>query len=214
MIDAKCLWPALSGTPGIGVSIINTDGRLLYANNAARLFFSENNGIDYASNCLADFHPPEFVAERMALIRRVSREDRPLAIRQIYNGRRIESTIWPIHDDDAAINRVMMITHAGNSGGSAIAGREIEMVSSQYLDLGLLNVLSPRELEVLVFIGHGMSVPETAAALNRSPKTIEQHKDSVSKKLHASGQCQLVSIVAKLGLELDDLKLLRLPPNP
>jgi len=82
------------------------------------------------------------------------------------------------------------------------------------LDLGPLDVLSPRELEVLVFLGHGMSVPETAAALKRSPKTIEHHKDSIGKKLHARGQSELVSIVTKLGLELDDLKLQRLPRKP
>lgn len=214
LIDAKSLWLALSGTPGVGVSITDTDGRLLYVNEASQVFFSEESGIEYASKNIADFHPPAFVEERLALIRRVIDEDRPLAIRHIYNGRRIESTIWPIHDEDAPFNRVMVITHASSNEESGIPDQGIETVSSQYLDLGPLDVLSPRELEVLVFLGHGMSVPETAAALKRSPKTIEHHKDSIGKKLHARGQSELVSIVTKLGLELDDLKLQRLPRKP
>jgi DNA-binding NarL/FixJ family response regulator len=70
--------------------------------------------------------------------------------------------------------------------------------------------ISLREQEVLVLLGLGMTVPEVAAQLYRSPKTIERHKSSISKKLGTRRQCDLVEIVTSLGLELDDLQLKRL----
>ena len=212
VVDAGSLWLALSGTPGVGVSITDSEGNILFANDTTQVLFSGRTHVDYVGKKLSDFHPSEFVRERLQMIRRVLDEKRPLAARHIYLGRRIQSTVWPIVDAEPPYNRVMVVSRAV-SGAEPLPVQDanIEVFDSEYLDLGPLDVLSPRELEVLVFLGHGMSVPETARALKRSPKTIEHHKDSISRKLNARGQSELVAIVTTLGLDLDDLKLRRLP---
>ncbi|TWU45170.1 Bacterial regulatory protein, luxR family [Novipirellula aureliae] len=86
----------------------------------------------------------------------------------------------------------------------------IEVVATQYIGLGTLDVLTRRELEVLVLLGHGLSVPRAAAILHRSPKTVERHKDSISKKLRLRGQAKLVGVATSVGLDLVGLDLVGL----
>jgi len=56
-----------------------------------------------------------------------------------------------------------------------------------------------------------MSVPRIAKLLFRSPKTIERHKSSITKKLNLHGQAELVAMITAMGLDLDATKLTRLP---
>ncbi len=201
---------ALSQSPGIGVSITDINGQLLFVNDTTMVLFSEQSNIDYAGKSIADFHPPEFVAERLAMIRKVVNESKTVRLRHLYRGRRIESTIWPIQDKRPPYNRVIVISHQSNAELNVPVSQEaIETVTSQYIDLGALNVLSRRELEVLILLGHGLSVPKTAAVLHRSPKTIQRHKASISDKLGVRGQAELVQLVTELGLDLSDTKLKR-----
>ncbi len=211
-IDKSSLWSALSLSPGIGVSITDAEGNLIFVNDTAKLLFSKSVDIDYRGKTIHDFHPPAFAKERLALIRRVLKEGKALSICHIYHGRRIQSTVWPIHDHRPPYGRAIVVTHErSNEPVSSLLTNNCETVSSAYIDLGPLNVLTQRELEVLVLLGHGMSVPEAAAVLYRSPKTIQRHKASISEKLHARGQADLVAIVTAIGLNMDDIKLKRLP---
>lgn len=213
-IDPASLWMAMSRTPGVGVSITDAEGRLLFVNDTAMVLFSQTSGIDYQGKKISDFHPPEYVAERLAMVRRVLDQGKPLAIKHIYHGQRIESTIWPIRDASPPFNRVIVISRADSgrteSGGidPSLAGA-IETVSTQYIGLGPLSILTRRELEVAVLLGHGLSVPQVAKLLHRSPKTIQRHKAAISQKLDLHGQAELVAVVTAMGLDLDDTKLKR-----
>ena len=204
------LWQAMSGTPGIGVSITDTEGRLLFVNSTTQVLFNDREGVDYEGKTIADFHPRPFVEERLAMIRRVVDENRPLSIEHIYLGKRIESTVWPILDEDQPCNRVLVVSRAYAADSPAGGLQAPEVIHSEYIGLGPLGVLSQRELEVLVLLGHGMSVPAAAKLLHRSPKTIERHKSAISHKLDVHGQSDLVAIVTSMGLELDDVSLKRL----
>lgn len=209
-IDPNSLWMALSQTPGIGVSITDIHGRLLFVNDTSMVLFSEQTGIEYNGKSISDFHPPEFVAERLAMIRKVIEQSKPLRICHVYRGRRIESVVWPVKDKLPPFNRVIVISRQTNFEISmALNLDSMETVTTNYIDLGSMNVLSRRELEVLVLLGHGLSVPRTAAILHRSPKTIQRHKASISSKLGLRGQAELVQFVTSLGLELSDAHLKR-----
>lgn len=203
----RTLWTALTNSPGVGVSVIDRRGGLVFVNDTSQLLFFNRVGADYRGKSLEDFHPPAFCEERIAMIVRVLDEGRPLGIRHIYFGRRIESTLWPITDAAPPLDRVIVVSH-NMAPGPAAAQTEagFETIDSDFIGLGPLNVLTQRELEVLVLLGHGLSVPEAAAMLHRSPKTIESHKDAVSRKLHVSGQAELVTLVASMGLEFSDTK--------
>lgn len=59
----------------------------------------------------------------------------------------------------------------------------------------MLEVLSPREEEVLVLIGDGLGLREIGKRLAISHWTVKTHRDSARRKLGASTQTQAVAIV-------------------
>lgn len=197
-------------TPGVGVSIMDSKGGLLFVNETSQLLFFDRVGVDYNGKTVWDFHPRGFCEERIEMIGRVLAEKRPLSIRHIYFGRRVESTVWPIGDNKPPYDRVIVMSHNQASGPLAAKQPDkFETIDTNFIDLGPLDVLSQRELEVLVLLGHGLSVPEAAATLHRSPNTVQRHKESISRKLALHGQASLVRLVSSIGLEMDDTRLQR-----
>lgn len=49
---------------------------------------------------------------------------------------------------------------------------------------GLHELLTPREIEVLVYLAQGLSVKECARVMKRSPSTIDNHKTRLMRKLN------------------------------
>jgi DNA-binding NarL/FixJ family response regulator len=64
--------------------------------------------------------------------------------------------------------------------------------------------ITPKELQVLRYIAHGMSSREISAALHRSPRTIDKHRESMRKKLgvHSSAALLRYAILHLQELEL------------
>ncbi|MEM6979651.1 MAG: LuxR C-terminal-related transcriptional regulator [Planctomycetota bacterium] len=207
--QASAIWNALSCTPGVGLSVIDTEGRLLFVNDLTSALFLESN-LDYQGKTLADFHPPEFVEERLRMIRQCIDQGRPLGIDHIYHGNPIGSVLWPIPDAMPPHGRVIVVSRL-RTDAEPTPRIQCETVATNYIGLGPLSVLTRRELEVLAILGHGLTVPEAARMLHRSPKTVERHKDSISRKLSLHGQAELVEIVTRMGLEISDATLKRYP---
>lgn len=63
-----------------------------------------------------------------------------------------------------------------------------------------LELLTPREQEVLRLIGRGMSRIEIAKTLSRSPKTIDGHRELIMKKLDIHDRGELVRFAIREGL--------------
>ncbi len=211
-LDHTSVWGALSRTPGVGVCLMDIEGRLLFINETATALFIDDSITEYQGRLISEFQPKPYVEERLMLIGRVLTEMRPIMIRHIFLGRRIESTVWPVRDRTPPCNRVIVVTHqCGSRDSEPHLTHTCETIQTSYIDLGSLNVMTSRELEVLALLGHGMSVPKAAKMLHRSPKTIERHKSSISKKLQIHSQAEMVAIVSSVGLDITDAKLKRLP---
>ena len=209
--DPASIWMALTKTEGVGITVMDRRGSLIFVNETSLgLFF--DHPFDYHNKTIADVHPPEFVEERLVMIGRVLDENQPLMIEHILHGRPIASAVWPIHDVNPPYQRVLVISRRNNKvdfSGQRVEGK-MEVMATKYIDLGDINVLSQRELEVLALVGHGLSVPKVAELLHRSQKTIEHHKTSIAQKLHLKGQAEMVAIVTSMGLEVDDAKRTRM----
>lgn len=202
-------WESFVRTPGIGVGLTNTEGDLLFLNDEEMRLFEGHSDIDYQGKNIRDFHNQEFVQERLKLIRQVTETRRPLVITHIYDGRRIQSTIWPISDSEPPHDRVLVVSRQVRGGKDGIHSH-FEKYESEFIDLGRLDVLSPRELEVMVLLGHGQSIPDVAKILHRSQKTIEKHRESIGRKLSLRSQSEIVRIVWDAGLEIGDITKQRL----
>ncbi len=81
---------------------------------------------------------------------------------------------------------------------------KFEFVESQMIELGPLDVLTPRELEVLALIGQGLSLKEIASALYRTVKTVEKHRAAIGMKLAAHDRVKLAEIANRAGLTTRD----------
>jgi DNA-binding CsgD family transcriptional regulator len=176
------LWEYLAQSPGIGIALTNVEGELLYLNDEELRFFEGHTDVDYHGKHIRDFHSAEFVEERLALIRRVTESKQPAVITHIHKGRCIQSTVWPIVDLEPPHDRVLVVSRQLRGEKEGVDTQFLN-VESDFIDLGELDVLSPRELEVLVLLGHGQSIPEVAKILFRSQKTIEKHREAIGRKL-------------------------------
>jgi DNA-binding NarL/FixJ family response regulator len=60
--------------------------------------------------------------------------------------------------------------------------------------------LTPREQEIMVLLAEGMSTSQIADKLFISPKTAENHRSSIMRKLDIHSTIELVRYAAKIGL--------------
>ncbi len=60
--------------------------------------------------------------------------------------------------------------------------------------------LTPREQEVMRLLAEGLSSKEVASKLFISPKTVENHRSNIMKKLGLHSTIELIRYAAKLGL--------------
>ncbi len=63
-----------------------------------------------------------------------------------------------------------------------------------------LSKITPRELQILRMIGKGMSRNEIAAAIHRSPKTVDAHRSSIMEKLGLHDRVELARFAIREGI--------------
>ena len=87
-----------------------------------------------------------------------------------------------------------------------------EVFESEIVNFGELDVLTPKELEVLALLGQGLRLKEIAAVLHRSPKTIDNHRTSIGRKLKLADRVDLAQVAAEAGLQVRDAQRKRISP--
>ncbi|MDH3315506.1 MAG: LuxR C-terminal-related transcriptional regulator [Gammaproteobacteria bacterium] len=60
--------------------------------------------------------------------------------------------------------------------------------------------LSPREHEIFAALAQGLSVSDIAARLSRSPKTVNNHRTHIMKKLSLRNTAELTRLAFRLGV--------------
>ena len=70
------------------------------------------------------------------------------------------------------------------------------------------DALTPREQEVMVLLAEGLSTQQVADKLFISPKTVENHRTNIMRKLGLHSTLELVRYAAKLGIiDIDSWKV-------
>ena len=75
----------------------------------------------------------------------------------------------------------------------------IQANEKKFIDASYDN-LTPREQEIMVMVAEGFSTNEISERLFISPKTVENHRSSIMRKLNLHSTIELVRYAAKLGL--------------
>ena len=92
---------------------------------------------------------------------------------------------------------VIDVHHGGTALPPQLARRAVGLSLTGHPGLGSL---SDRELEVLAFVGAGLSPKEIAAALHVTEGTTKVHLEHLRSKLDATNQVQLAIIALRAGL--------------
>ncbi len=199
----------LNSDPGTGIHVADRNGVLLYINDTGiRFFFPEQivrEDIIGKTGGENGF-PKEWVDERIAILREVEQTGEEQLLRTIWQGRQQFSWFRPLSQEDGEDFRVLVVTRRIGGGEEAdrLLDSKMTVVKSSVADLGDLQVLTKREIEVLVFIGQGLKAKEIAMIMHRSVKTIENHRISIGNKLHKSNKVELALIAREAGLMVDD----------
>ena len=213
------VWSALVSEPGIGVEVVTAEGRVVYANDQiARMVDPGLSGLDLIGKWWSEYMPADWVAEWIPVVRRVAETGQSIVKRAIWRGVQYYTTLRVIPKSSDEIGRggelrVLLITRAIPTTKEVDYVRQAQKASqvlgAEGADLGPLEVLTARELEVLALLGQGMGVEDTAKLLHRSPETVKTHRKSIAEKLGTSDRVVLQRMAAQAGLRLNDAELHR-----
>lgn len=222
------LWNVLVTEPATGVTIVTMTGKVIFINDqSAKIFLGPNaTAKDAIGRNLHDMFPAKWVEERLEIFRQIIRSGKPVRLRSIWQGHQHVS--WMHHvealkqedvepdepSSQAVPDRFLVITRrvAGDVAKDRIVppDHNYESRESEVVDLGLLDILTPRELEVLALLGQGLSLKEIAGTLFRSVKTVDNHRAALGKKLAINDRIKLAEVALRAGLTIKDAERKRL----
>jgi DNA-binding CsgD family transcriptional regulator len=210
------IWDTFTSDPTTGVTILTADGEIVYINKqSTRIFFNESRDTESLIGVsIFDIgFPREWADERVGLMRQIVADGKRRLLRTVWNGKQQFSWMSPIDGDEEdgrdlvlVITRRVPTTHEHEY----LMGEETEVTRSGVICLGKLSVLTARELEILALLGQGMSIKEIASLLVRSVKTIENHRESIGRKLKRTRGVELAGIAQSAWLAVEDSKRIRM----
>ncbi|RNC82723.1 MAG: helix-turn-helix transcriptional regulator [Phycisphaera sp.] len=212
--EADALWMVLQFHPFIGASVITAEGRFLWANARAKLLYLGDAEVDIAGKTFYDLFPKEWCDERIALLKQLEETGKSAVLRHIRRGRSLMVTYNKIPTPAREASRYLILIAEADEEEQIPVPDEYMVFNTGLMNLGPLNSLSKREIEVLALISRGLTTEEIAKELSRSPKTIEAHRSSVARKLGVKNRVQLAEIARKASLEIRHADLKRIGDDP
>lgn len=194
-------WQALINDAGCLVSVLDRDGRWLFANEATGRFVGRS-ALDLIGLTISEVFPEDFADERMSIIRRVITAGETVSLVTRLMGGRMDCVYRLLHDEQSNTPYVLSVGRSVTLGDAAMTA---PAPSHQVIEISTpesvkLDSLTPREREVLKMIGEGLSTQQIAGRLFRTVKTVEAHRASLGRKLGVSNRVQLAHIAIQAGL--------------
>jgi len=204
----------IGSEPGTGIVLVDENGRVLFANNdCLRIFFSgKKTRAEVEGRSLEELgFDQEWIDERKKIIRKVIDENSECLLRTVWEGQQQFSWFRSLtsaeeRSVDGDLAHVLVVTRRVPAGQESdyLLEHEMPVVQSDMIDLGALDVLSPRELEVLALIGQGLPTKRIAEIMHRSVKTVGNHRLSLGHKLQKSNKVELALLAREAGLCVED----------
>lgn len=194
-MSPKQLEPILSD-PGVCALARDLDYRLIWCNKQ----YAKNMGSTpeaLVGTYLSDTMTVQQAREREKIYEEVKASGCMHAHQQMWEGARWLTRCWML-DPDAFGQEGYFVLITRLCDGLPTNLDKVTLIRSA--DLGHFESLTPRELEVLYYLGMGLSVADVAKTLFRSEKTIGRHAESIYKKMGYANRAALVKDVVKNGL--------------
>ena len=192
-VDMDALWQIVSQDPGLYFWVLGEDDRIAYCSPQSAQLICERDPDQVVGERLDELMPVGPVARLTSLRRRVHAEGRSIIGRVLWKGQRLRSTYQP------GLNGSMLVFTRRDPRG--MHDEEPGVFEADYVELGPLETLTSRELEVLALMGEGLRIKDIADRLERSYKTVCSFRDSIGRKLGITDRGELVSLARCSGLE-------------
>ena len=198
-----------TGMNTLSIMLVDIEKNILYANNMAANGFAGESVDSLVGKNLNDLVPKEWLDERDQYFQRAVQTGRVITSLEIIEGVRLSSRIKSlVIEHEGKEQTLIMYTIEPVQPGDLEWIRETtpaeDLFDADCVDLGLLNKLSERELEVLALMGKGLRQKEIAERLFRSVSTINRHRESIGEKLGVTDRAVLIMLARQAGLEVED----------
>lgn len=212
--EAQALCDVLLTHPFIGASVVNSEGRFIWANPRSKILYLGRPDVDVTGKSIFDLFPAEWCKERLGLMAELNETGQPAVLRHIRRGRALLVTYHQVPTPEGEAQRYLIMIAETDGDADIPIPKNYMRFETGLMNLGPLDTLSRRELEVLALISQGMTTDEIAKDLSRSAKTIEAHRSSIARKLGVKNRVQLAEIARKAALEIRHADLKRVPNTP
>ncbi|QKK10015.1 MAG: hypothetical protein HND58_18895 [Planctomycetota bacterium] len=214
-VSDESVWRALCADADAAVTVCDRDGKIHFANELSNRFFRwqqtvrqgrDPGAANTARNTVKDAASTSAIDERLRLFTRVCDTGRGVAYESLVQGIRQFVTVRPVQGSNGQTFALIIARrmHAWERA-ELLADETLDVVELETHDPGILATLSPRELDVLILLGGGMTHAEIAERLDLSVRTIERHRDRLGQKLRAGNRVDLARFAIRAGLaELPD----------
>ncbi len=215
----KLLEALRNGLNTFSLMLLTPEGVILYANQIAANGFPGESSTSLPGKSIFGLTPDAWARERVGYFERVVRERRPLLVIEIIEGVRLCARLQAIETSVSgeSIPVILMTIEpilADNFYWLADRAEQNNVVMADTIDLGHLNILSDREIEVLALMGQGYRQKDIAKTLCRSVSTINRHRESMGTKLNITDRAKLIRLANLAVLQVDDAQRRRMPLNP
>lgn len=194
--NGPVLWAALCEDCGAACLVVSGGGIIQSASRMAVELLAGGPG-DYAGRPITELLGDSVASERAAMIEEVAASGRASSIDGMVRGRMVRMTARPLAAR-APGGMVLIVARPISEDESRRPGSPTRRAHTD--DMGQLETLTTRELDILRHIGRGLSTPAIAQKLGRSVKTVEWHRVSLGEKLGVSNRVELARIAISCGL--------------
>jgi len=197
-IDSSVLWNCLACDSGARVALITRSGTYAYMNSETARLFGLDEPLLPGRGTVMDTIAGPVATELLSHIRAVLDSGETRRVDFVLNAQRCRATIATT-EMEFQDERCVLVVGARSYVGNPVS-EERPVLPSRAEDQGPLEVLTPREREILGLIGLGMTSAEIADRLGRSVKTVEWHRVSIGQKLGGRGRVALAQLALVCGL--------------
>jgi DNA-binding CsgD family transcriptional regulator len=187
------------GFPGCCAAALDASMRILWCNDHFASLHKTSTD-DLVGQQFSSLYPTDLARERETLMAPALDHDRPVTFLQMLKGVCWFTRAWPLDPEALGVRGVFVVLNQANGRRDATANGVGQAAAARCSELGDLQVLTPRELEVFYFLAAGMTVAEIGELMHRSPKTVERHLESLHRKMNFKNRAELVRSAVERGL--------------
>lgn len=185
----------------IDAPMLLIDAQLLILHmNAAAVRWCEMPAPPRPPTHLSDILPQRIAHEREQAVREALQTGIDILLDGVMHGEGSRTIVHRLQPkDDSGLDAVMILLPLATIEWSPDQ-EQCPAVIARHHDLGPLERLTPRELQVFAMITQGRTTSEVAENLHRSRRTIDCHRAAISHKLDGMGLPELTVLALQAGL--------------